>query len=933
MKKVLFVLGLAMCCTFAMAQTNKVAPKLGNPNRAIQEKIVVTDNPVDYKASIFTKDDVTPLGYYQFAPAETVTIGTVATGDIIDGQAVAAAAAHNRQDWHLKWQRIADSATTHDTAAFISRFPGFLQYMPLATLNAYMGVRNGIENDNGFMLLSLGEDDAPSNNSINTYFALPAANLNSSVILVDVTWRQYYRKYYDECYLDYMLNGNWFSFEVNVTGVDVSVGGTAPAAMVATLPATVVAQDSLKIRFRLYASGGNWYGYGWAIDEVKILPVTTPARWSFNSEGLINGFYGTLPQGFQIPVSYTVFARNTSVDSLYGNTLAIHHNYEGGAWSEVFSVNEPGLPAGDPTADYVFDIDESGFMMSGVGFGDYCGYHAFPEYYSHYGKTDAQLAALNYGRRSLPTTQPGKHQFSVIANNGNGLNDTLELMTYTVSEDMDVDSTVGRTIPGYRWANDNGIIPGGREFAYGFSDDDPTTQSNDAGYVTSDCGHQYEQTYEVLTRYNTPSAIPTDNEGNPWVIRGIEYVTSTKLTSARVAGSTIAPLIYKYKMEDGDTGFYWYSASGLTGSYYQIDGTSAPADAAELIGYNTTESGNYYCYNILLPDQPALEPNVSFLLGYENGGGGDFAVASTAYSFKSGDGTNDYTSYSRVEELEDFYNQLTPANKVYDAYCYDPLQGARSDTSRHTVSGWNITTYPMIRLIVGPRMTIRNYGIYLDCGTTEGEYWIYNDGSNGCGTTDSLVQGSGNTYYVIPGPEDEMSYQDDNKNYYIDTTDGFAFNKVIDAIYLDGVAIDLDDENMVTKVPYIFYWPGHTPVDDDPWQPAVVRYYYAISLRGVNADHTITASCHTETLSIRNIEDNVNLTLAPNPATAQVRLNVAGFSGKANCSIIDMSGRVVYSADITAGESVINLNGVPAGAYFVRVTNEAFSKVEKLIVR
>ncbi|MBR4739210.1 MAG: T9SS type A sorting domain-containing protein, partial [Bacteroidales bacterium] len=65
----------------------------------------------------------------------------------------------------------------------------------------------------------------------------------------------------------------------------------------------------------------------------------------------------------------------------------------------------------------------------------------------------------------------------------------------------------------------------------------------------------------------------------------------------------------------------------------------------------------------------------------------------------------------------------------------------------------------------------------------------------------------------------------------------------------------------------------------------------------------------------------------------QVNVKVAGFNGKANCSILDMSGRVVYSTDITAGENVINLNGVSAGAYFVRVTNDTFSKVEKLIVR
>ena len=57
-------------------------------------------------------------------------------------------------------------------------------------------------------------------------------------------------------------------------------------------------------------------------------------------------------------------------------------------------------------------------------------------------------------------------------------------------------------------------------------------------------------------------------------------------------------------------------------------------------------------------------------------------------------------------------------------------------------------------------------------------------------------------------------------------------------------------------------------------------------------------------------------------------------NGMVNCSIIDMSGRVVYNQSINAeNANVINLNSLAKGAYFVRITNEQFSKVEKLIVR
>ena len=49
---------------------------------------------------------------------------------------------------------------------------------------------------------------------------------------------------------------------------------------------------------------------------------------------------------------------------------------------------------------------------------------------------------------------------------------------------------------------------------------------------------------------------------------------------------------------------------------------------------------------------------------------------------------------------------------------------------------------------------------------------------------------------------------------------------------------------------------------------------------------------------------------------------------------IDMSGRVVYNQNVNAEASnVINLSNLAKGAYFVRITNDKFSKVEKLIVR
>lgn len=74
--------------------------------------------------------------------------------------------------------------------------------------------------------------------------------------------------------------------------------------------------------------------------------------------------------------------------------------------------------------------------------------------------------------------------------------------------------------------------------------------------------------------------------------------------------------------------------------------------------------------------------------------------------------------------------------------------------------------------------------------------------------------------------------------------------------------------------------------------------------------------------------------LEPNPATSWVTLNIEGCEGTVNCTLIDMSGRIVYNQNFnaTAAHS-IHVSNLAKGAYFVRITNHEISKVEKLIIR
>ena len=956
MKKVLFVLGLALCSTFAMAQTNNRAGKLCAPTGSEKVAFTVAEQQVDYKASIFTKDgeDVV-LGHFNFSDTSTFTIGVVQATDVIDDTVVGAINCHGRTETSSRWARINDT-TAIDDSAFAEDYAELIWRLGKANLRYAMGSRNDITDNNGFMLLSPGEQNYDYT-ALNTYFSLPPVPV-AGAQLVDVTWRQLYCKYYDVCFLDYKTATGWHAIEVNVTGVDVGINEFGAFYCVYTMPADAIASDSLELRFRFTADGSLFYGYGWAIDDVKIVVPSATARWTFNSPININGFYGTIPQGMTVPMSYAVNTRNTGVNPLTGISLSVSHRMGGEdtTWTESFSVAQTGdAAAGNPYADNVLAINEAGFMYPGHANDDYVGYHSFPDYFANYYRvSDEYLASQGFLRRGLPSQQPGMNQFLISASNAQGLNDTLAAYSYTVSESLDKDADFGRTVPGYRWGNDNGIVPAGSEFGYGFTSNTAGPgEPNNAGFVIDDCGHQHEAGYEVLTRYNTPSVIPTDDEGNPWVIRGIEFVTSTKVSEAQARGARFVAEMYRYELREGsDTGWYNYIYyAGLTGQeVYLVGEGNVAADEDDLLDYATAENGNYYAVNVFFPEQPAIEPNTSFLLGYTLQGGGDFAVASQAWRYKSQTGdfdeSSNYTSYRNNSELAPYYNQFSPLNKPYDVYCYDPIEGSRGN-NRHVVTGWNIDVYPLIRLIVGPKMAVDTHYVYANCTEDENErtnYWVHNFRTSICGVTDTVIEGAAYSYMVYPGdPNEEQLYEEgtdptsgEDVIYYVaDSANDYLQSKVIDQIFINGESLDLTDSNVVVVEDYTVYWAGHTPLASaqNRWDPALVRKAYMITLRDITDDVTISATVHDETLSIRDIEDNVNLLLAPNPATSQVRLNVSSFAGKANCSIIDMSGRVVYNADITSGETVINLNGVPAGAYFVRVTNDTFSKVEKLIVR
>lgn len=960
MKKVLLVLGLALCGTFAFAQTTKIAApdfSRGDMRMAAAEaqQWQNAEPQVDYKSSIFTKTK-TVVDSFQFDAAHMTGIIYGNNAVVGANEPAATGGEHTMVSDKAYWFRV-DSVHYLSTQTFATNYPYARRYFADSLrMERYMSADYGDGQDNGFMMISSidasGVVTGQVPDRLNSYFQLPTVTLPSNCVMPWVRYFQFYRKFYDNCYLDYKIGGVWNTVEINVTGVDVDVNGSCLGYYETVLPHAVATQGTLDIRFRQFSEGSNQIaGYGWGIDDVQILSSDATSDWGFRNYGYLDGFYGLIPEGFQIPVSYTVKARNTATANINNVNLSVEHRYwDDDEWADNndFSLIRPQqnhltnntLPAGEIYRNYVLSINERGFMVDSLGLsteyvtvGDVNQPEAYfqcsEEYYdtnvygNYFKALQNQLTELpplptTYQYASLPTDHPGKNEF-VIRATGGPLDTVLDRMTYTVSEYIDTNAATKRrgiTVPGYRWGHDNGIISTGSEFAYQFTTD---------GYVSDDPdgSDQYYPGYQVLTRFNTPVTIPTDEDGNPFVIRGIELIPTSNLTAEAMNNALITPYIaFAY-------GEYWYTPNTELSSNYSMPVDGSWFANRDAYGYKLP-SDNYNAVNILFPGQPLLYPNMSYYVGYTYAGGtGVFSVGTPqTYYMVNADSA---ARYRDEPALADYANQLYPTNKVADVYATDALNHAASSETRHTINAYNITEYPMIRLIVGPAMDIPQAVVSAECNDddadTANRYWISraNYEHNMCVYgNDTVSEGAAVGYDVYPGSSEELEEGD----YLLDN------GNVIDHIWVshnggEWVEYDLNDETRVEAHEYDVVDPDH-----DWWPAMLSRSYYTVYLENMSGEYTIKAQAHWAGLNVKPVESHVSLGLAPNPATSQVRVNVQGVTGKVNCNILDMSGRVIYNADFNAeNEQTINLNGVPAGAYFVRVTGDTFSKVERLIVR
>jgi hypothetical protein len=108
----------------------------------------------------------------------------------------------------------------------------------------------------------------------------------------------------------------------------------------------------------------------------------------------------------------------------------------------------------------------------------------------------------------------------------------------------------------------------------------------------------------------------------------------------------------------------------------------------------------------------------------------------------------------------------------------------------------------------------------------------------------------------------------------------------------------------------------------------------AICDEGVYSEWTTSRSFNTvQEQGIDDVNASYSVSVYPNPATNNVTVSVEGLTGKAQVSVVDMTGRTVMSSAMEGDAMQLNVTKLAQGTYFVRIEGENISTVRKLVVK
>ena len=846
MRNKVILLALLFCANFSFAQMLS--------NRSAQIKAPAKcATAQSFKSSVFTKD-VVVIHSCDFS-AENVgySTGVITEGLESHGEPFSYAT------WH-RWANVEQSTLTSSASvysALASNYFGgidnylqyMLRYLDTATSSA----------ENGYMMMSLYDQLTPNSGNFNAYIQFDSIDA-STAGSVDFQFFQYYRQYYDHCYLDFSTDGtSWYEMEINVTGIDIEVSGSLWGMYSYTLPLSAAGANNLSVRLRYKSLDSNRgaYGYFWIVDDVQFIAGPADRLTQYPQE-YVEGNYGQIPQNMNIFPAWYAKVKNSGVATVSDVTATLYHlNSSQDTATQIASFNNSDIPV---SAYKGVVCDAAGWLIVDSLY-----------YRGWYGYTDHSTP--NGTGMSLPTQTAGDNY--IYATLGNSVvNLTYDTMYYHVNS---ADSNGN-----YTWAHDNGVLTYDpyNYWMYGFVNYGGNWYVSEAPDEVS----FYSPGYTVTSRYTTADAIPSN-----WVIKGVELVASP-VEGYQELGAQISAVLFKDQYSNAAIDFIELASGANVKAVTASDINDSNIISRYRNGYLTSGYNTIY---IPFLNQPQLEPYTSYRIGYKLKSESFFALAHEAMgSYRIASPTRpdayDTILYFKDNESTAKYAHYFKPN-AYQTFVKDPIQPNIPD-----MFAQNIEMNPMIRMIVGPRTETEHVNIHVACSGNEDYDVIYN-GQNVCGTT------------ITPAMGASITLSAHSSEPLILTIDGHEIQSISHT--------DSGDSNYVIE---------HNAFSG--------RNTYLYTFEHLDQDHDIHFAF--QTVGLDPVAANVRMNLQPNPATSQVNLNIAGVSGMVNCTLVDMSGRIVFNQNINAEVvHVINLSSLAKGAYFVRITNEKFCKVEKLIVR
>lgn len=385
-------------------------------------------------------------------------------------------------------------------------------------------------------------------------------------------------------------------------------------------------------------------------------------------------------------------------------------------------------------------------------------------------------------------------------------------------------------------------------------------------------------------KYRTPSTVPSN-----WVIRGVEIVASPNRNMP--SGAILEPYLavdstylHVYTTQNPLTGTidtHYNTGACFINQHTGAGDYTVQASDITLIDTGYRAFGTYNTIRISFPLQPALIPDTSYWIGYTvtYGTGTFYPALSTNWYYDMDSATMD-TVRRRLPGL--LGNEFGGGDE-YNVFNLDFWDS-------HAFYSMGQMCVPMIRMIVGPRQQIPNYNITWNVVPAYGGFvFDMTDNSNVTGRTISKPQGSTTMFGI------EENYDE--------------YDIFFDSIVVNGVPVDYNND------PDFGFGQG--------------CYTYKVTNLQQNTDCVVYfVRCGV------NSHSDVVVKLQPNPATTSASLTIEGVYGQVEYSLIDINGRTVQSETIDANATHrLNLKGLTRGTYFVRITNDRFTKVEKLIVR